>query len=253
MSEENETTGDPNLDLLRAEVERAAGYYYNSPQQRGIDNRTKRFVIERCEPHLKGPRVLELGYVDGEWTQVILQRGFQVDVVEGAAAHVEHARTRFHGCAGVRVFHSLFQELKPDCAYDCIIAGDMLRYLEEPTDFLRTARAWLKDDGVLIATMPNSRSLHRRVGALMGLEGSPGELNDRDREVGNRRTYDRYELKTLLESAGLHVRTMQGCFLKPVSSAQMEGWDDALLRAFLLLGDELADYCWFLYAICRKS
>jgi hypothetical protein len=32
----------------------------------------------------------------------------------------------------------------------------------------------------------------------------------------------------------------------------MEGWDDALLRAFLMIGDELEDYCWFLYAICAK-
>ncbi len=77
--------GAENLDALRAEVERAAQHYYHSPQQRGIDNRTKRFVIERCERYLKGPRVLELGYVDGEWTDALLAKKFHVDVVEGAA------------------------------------------------------------------------------------------------------------------------------------------------------------------------
>jgi len=244
--------GDSNLDALRAEVERAAKHYYQSPQQRGIDNRTKRFVIERCEPYLKGPRVLELGYVDGEWTDVLLARGFQVDIVEGAAAHVEHARARFGSGHAVRIFHALFQEFEPDCVYDCIVAGDMLRYLPEPAAFLRRASMWLKDDGVLIATLPNSRSLHRRIGSLMGLEPSPWGPNERDREVGNRRGYDRYELRALLQQSGLAVRGLHGCFLKPLSSAQMEGWDDALLRAFLDVGDEIEDYCWFLYAVCAK-
>ena len=244
--------GDQNLEALRAEVERAAQHYYHTPQQRGIDNRTKRFVIERCEPYLKGPRALELGYVDGEWTDVLIARAIQVDVVEGAAAHVDHARARFGGRPAVRVFHSLFQEFEPDCVYDCVIAGDMLRYLPEPAAFLRRARGWLKDDGVLIATLPNSLSLHRRIGSLLGLESSPTELNQRDREVGNRRAYDRHEFRALLEQSGLSVRHLHGCFLKPLSSAQMEGWDDALLRAFLVIGDELEDFSWFLYAICAK-
>jgi SAM-dependent methyltransferase len=244
--------GNQDLEALRAEVERAAQHYYHTPQQRGIDNRTKRFVIERCEPYLKGPGALELGYVDGEWTDVLAARGIQVDVVEGAAAHVEHARARFGGQPAVRVFHALFQEFEPDCVYDCIIAGDMLRYLPEPSAFLRRARGWLKDDGVLIATLPNSLSLHRRLGCLMGLEQSPSELNQRDREVGNLRAYDRHEFRALLEQSGLAVGELHGCFLKPLSSAQMEGWDDALLRAFLVIGDELEDYYWFLYAVCRK-
>jgi len=245
--------GDQDLEALRAEVERAAQHYYHTPQQRGIDNRTKRFVIERCEPYLKGPRALELGYVDGEWTEVLMAHGLHVDVVEGATDHVKHARARFGGQPAVRVFHALFQEFEPDCAYDCIIAGDMLRYLPEPAAFLRATRGWLKDDGVLIATVPNSLSLHRRIGCLMGLEPSPSALNQRDREVGNRRAYDRHEFRTLLEESGLAVRELHACFLKPLSSAQMAGWDDALLRAFLVIGDELEDYGWFLYAVCAKG
>jgi trans-aconitate methyltransferase len=243
---------DQNLDALRAEVERAARHYYHTPLQRGLDNRTKRFVIERCAPHLKGPRVLELGYVDGEWTDVLVARHFQVDVVEGAAAHIEHARVRFARQPAVRVFHTLFQEFEPDRAYDCVVAGDMLRYLPEPAGFLTKVHDWLTGDGVLIATVPNSRSLHRRLGALMGLEPAPSALNQRDQEVGNRRSYDRYEFRALLEECGFAVHALHGCFLKPLSSAQMADWDDSLLRAFLLLGDELEDYCWFLYAICGK-
>jgi hypothetical protein len=129
----------------------------------------------------------------------------------------------------------------------------MVRYLDDPAAFLATAQHWLEDDGTLIVTVPNSRSLHRRVGALMNMETTPTQANARDTEVGNRRGYDRYDLRHLLHQAGLEVVTLRGCFLKPLSSAQMEGWSDELLRAFLDVGDELEDYAWFLYAVCRKG
>lgn len=241
--------GDP---ASWAEVERGASYYYHSPLQQGIDARTKQLVIERCRSFIRPPRVLDLGYVDGNWTDVALASGAQVDIVEGASRHVALARQRYGGRADVRVFHALFQEFEPDVAYDTIIAGDMLRYVPDDREFLARMCRSLTPGGHLIATVPNRRSLHRRVGAALGLEADIDEPNARDREVGNRRSYDRYSLRHVIASAGLEVVEVRGCFLKPLSSAQMQGWSDELLRAFLLVGDELEDYCWFLYALARK-
>jgi 2-polyprenyl-3-methyl-5-hydroxy-6-metoxy-1,4-benzoquinol methylase len=248
----NSSDTSSSLDEARREVERASQHYYHTPLQQGIDNRTKRFIVERCEDYIRGPRVLELGYVDGLWTERILEKGCQVDVVEGAERHVEHARKLYAERDSVRIFHCLFQEYEPDTSYDTIIAGDMLRYLPDPEGFLRQASGWLKEDGNLIATIPNSRSLHRRIGALMNMEPTPVQANQRDKEVGNLRSYDRYEFRHLMIEGGLDVKVLRGCFLKPLSSAQMQDWPDDLLRAFLEVGDELEDYCWFIYAVCQK-
>ena len=79
------------------------------------------------------------------------------------------------------------------------------------------------------------------------------QANQRDREVGNLRSYDRYELRNELLCAGLQVNEVRGCFLKPLSSAQMADWDDNLLRAFSSLGEELEDYCWCLYAVATQG
>jgi len=249
----NHRTDEDALATARSEVERASQHYYHTPLQMGIDNRTKQFVLERCAPYIHGPRVLELGYVDGLWTDEMLARGgCKVDIVEGAARHAEHARERYIQNADVRVFHRLFQEFEPDTLYDTVIAGDMLRYLPDPAEFLMSIKGWLKDDGCLIATIPNSRSLHRRIGALMNMEATPTGANSRDMEVGNLRSYDRYEFRHLLLQGGFAVKVLRGCFLKPLSSAQMQDWNDDLLRAFLEIGDELEDYCWFIYAVCHK-
>lgn len=242
-------TPTPTADRLRDEVERASQHYYHTDLQRGIDNRTKQFMVERILPFLQGPHVLDLGYVDGLWTDAFLAKGFAVDVVEGAARHIEHLRQRYAQLSRVRGFHCLFQEYQPDRAYDTVVAGDMLRYVPDPRAFLEQVRGWLRPGGTLIATVPNSRSLHRRIGALIGMERRPTDANARDREVGNLRSYDRYEFRDLLLSAGYCVQLVQGCFLKPLSSSQMKNWDDRLLRAFLEVGDELQDYCWFLFGV----
>jgi len=230
--------------------ELAASRYYHTPLQTGIDNRTKRFVIDACLPYVKGD-VLELGYIDGLWTDRLLAVGDRVEIVEGASRHAAHARERYADDERVRVHHALFEEFTPARRYETVLAGDMLRYLDDPQAFLSRTREWLVPGGMLIATLPNSRSLHRRIGALMGMEPSPASSNERDREVGNRRTYDRYELRNLLISSGYAPAFVKGCFLKPLSSEQIAGWSDELLRAFADVGEELQDYAWFLYAACK--
>lgn len=228
-----------------------ASYYY-SEQQQGIDRRLKNLVVHRCLPHLRGPSVLDLGYVDGSWTDPVLQRGWTSHIVEGAELHVEHAHQRYAGRTDVRIEHVRFDEFRADRCYDSIIAGDMLSYVEDPVTFLCRLSDALAPDGRLVATVPNSRSLHRRIGTLLDMQAHPAATNSRDKEVGNLRSYDRYELRQQLQSAGLRILELRGCFLKPVSSAQMTDWSDELLGAFLEIGDELEDYAWFLYAICER-
>jgi SAM-dependent methyltransferase len=237
----------------RREVERAAEHYYHTPLQTGIDNRSKSFVIAACLPHVRGSAVLELGYVDGLWTDALLAAGHTVDIVEGATRHAEHAHARYAANPRVCIHHALFSEFLPERRYDTVVAGDMLRYLDDPQAFLQRARSWLEPGGALVATLPNSRSLHRRIGSLMDMEPVPGATNNRDREVGNRRGYDRYELRALLRSSGYVPRFVRGCFLKPLSSAQMTEWSDELLGAFAEIGEELQEYAWFLYALAEVA
>jgi len=225
--------------------------YYYSEQQKGIDRRTKALVVRRCLPFINGPSVLDLGYVDGCWTDEVLRLGCSSDIVEGNLKHVEHARAAYAGNTMVRIHHSSFEEFAPTARYNTIIAGDMLQYVKDSVDFLRRMSSWLAPHGRLIVTVANSRSLHRRVGALLGMESHPTAANTRDQQVGNLRQYDRYQLRQELRAAGLRPIELRGCFLKPLSSAQIAGWSDALLEAFLEIGDELEDHAWFLYAVCQ--
>ncbi len=239
-------------DSVQIAVDAATGHYYNGSVQTGIDNRIKRLLIERCLPHVSGPHVLDLGYIDGTWTDALLAQGHRVDVVEGASAHAAHAAARYSSQPGTRVVHALFENFEPDRLYDSVVAGDMLGCIDDPVGLLRRASAWLRPGGVIVATVPNSRSLHRRVGALMEIEATPDAVNDQYRVVGNRWSYDRYLLRHHLSLAGFDVVALRGCLLKPLPSERLIDWDDALLRAFLDIGDELEDYCYYIYGVGRK-
>ena len=226
--------------------------YYYSAQQKGIDRRIKDRLVERCLPFISGPHVLDLGFVDDVWVHCLLPNGYKVDIVEGASRHVQVAQKFYGSNQSVRVIHSLFQDFSPDGVYDSVVAGDMIRYVEEPVAFLKKVKSWLKPNGKLVVTVPNCRSLHRRIGTLMGQEAHPNDLSDQDIQVGNLRCYDRYDLRALILESGYRIHHLHGFFLKPLSSSQMMEWSDDLLDAFCQLGDELEDYAWFLYALCEQ-
>lgn len=227
--------------------ERFNNTYYHSPQQH-FDNTFKHYLIGRIEAFVSGPAVLELGFLDGIWTDRLLQMGHRVDIVEGSPVRCQDARTRYGQDARVSVHEAMLEDFETDIAFNTVLAGDMLQFVDNTTTFLTRLRQWLAPHGTLLVTVPNSRSLHRRVGTLMGLKTSPDELAPNDLAVGARRSFDAYSLRRLLSDCGYNVEFIRGSFLKPLSSAQMQDWSPELFSAYDQLGEELQEYCYYLYA-----
>ena len=73
------------------------------------------------------------------------------------------------------------------------------------------------------------------------------------------KSYPKTWLILLLALVGGSVLSFGAAALRDIldrvfrSSEQMEDWPDDLLRAFLEVGDELEDYCWFVYAVCQVA
>lgn len=241
-----------NRKELSLKVETNSKTYYFSEQQIGIDNRIKKLVMEQILPYLKGHKVLELGFVDGMFTDVMLSRGFDITIVEGAEKHVNYAKNKYKDEKNVSIIHDYFELFDTQDKYNTVLAGDMIQFLDDAVAFFSRAKNWLADDGILIVTTPNRRSFHRRIGTYLNVLSSPEEVNINDKKTGNVIMYDMYQLNDVLLRSGLCVHFIRGCFFKPLSSSQMKDWDDELLRAFLKIGEELGDYCWFLVACCSR-
>ncbi len=234
-----------------ADLDRQAQAYYFTPQQRGIDNRCRERMIDRCIRGVRDASVLELGFMDGQWTDRFRALGCRVTVVEGALRNYEFGRTKYAGDRNVELVHALFEDFAPTGRFDVLLMGGMLKHLDDPAALLRRSRAWLASGGLLIATTPNAKSLHRRIGVHMGLLDSLSDLSPTDRSVGNLRHYDLDSFRSLLEQGGYRVEEIATAMLKPVSSDRMADWPDDLLDALDRMATELPEYGWYIYALCR--
>lgn len=232
------------------DAKNATESYYFSSQQTGIDNRCRELMIRRCLPHIKaGSSILELGFMDGQWTDHFLNMHCTVQVVEGSKRNIDFGQEKYRGNENVSFTHSLFQNYSPNRKFDIIHMGGMLKHLEDPSELLRTSREWLNPGGRLISTTPNAKSLHRRVGLKMGMLANLDDLSETDRQIGNLRHYDMQSFRLLLESSGYRVIELSTAFIKPASSEKISDWPDALLAALDQIANEIPDYGWYVYAI----
>jgi 2-polyprenyl-3-methyl-5-hydroxy-6-metoxy-1,4-benzoquinol methylase len=153
----------------------------------------------------------------------------------------------------VNKYHSYFEEFIPSRSYDTIIMSHVLEHIEYPVEVLSKVKEWVSDDGVVIISVPNAQSLHRKAAVHIGLLGSVYELNERDHQLGHYRVYDLESLVKDVLKAGFYVTHSGGIFLKPLSNGQIqENWNDSMIDAFYKLGKELPQNCAEIYVILKK-
>jgi SAM-dependent methyltransferase len=239
-----------DLDAERKLVE-SIGPEYFTEKAMTIDRKQILMMVRRGLPYCRGPKVLEMSYNDRGWTDALLERGFDLTVIEGAKYNVDYARAKFGD--RLNIIHTLFEEYEPVERFNTIIMSCIIEHVLDPALVLRRAASWLTDDGVIVLVVPNKLSLHRRVGLRCGLLESMEQLSEQDLAVGHRRLYTVPSLTEEIAGAGLQTPGIEGIFLKPLSSGQMMDWPDSLLNAFDDMALELRDYAAYLFAACYKQ
>ena len=100
-------------------------------------------------------------------------------------------------------------KFKPKKKYDLIICFEMLEHLHKDLKLLKLINSWLKDDGVLLISVPHNEKL----------------WNIRDEQAGHLRRYSKDEIKDKLKKANLKptkilcygfpfIRLLLGIYLK---------------------------------------
>lgn len=238
-----------DFEAERSRVNRIAPEFF-SHKAMTIDRKQLMMVVKRGLPYCRGPKVLEMSYNDRGWTDALLDRGFDLTVIEGAHYNVEYARAKYGD--RLKIIETLFEEFEPSERYNSIVMSCIIEHVIDPGLVLGRAASWLEDDGVIVLAVPNQLSLHRRVGWHCGLLSSMEELSEQDLSVGHRRLYTVDGLAEQIAAAGLYTPQIEGIFLKPLSSAQMMDWPDSLLNAFDAMSHELRDYSAYLFAPCYR-
>lgn len=208
-------------------------------------------IVELC----KGPKVLELGCGDGLVTQELVKYFDEIVAVDGSGTRADRARKRVESIKdkkGKIAFHiSLFEDFELKNSFDTIVAAGILEHVDDPIQILRKAKGWLKEEGSIIIVVPNARSLHRRIGKIMGLISDVHELTEQDFVVGHKRCYDTDMLRNDIVKSGLEIESMGGILVKPLSNTQMEELNPEITDAFYEVSKELpANFCAEIWARC---
>ena len=148
-----------------------ADYWHSArPRERGYaDYLADRALHERTferrwrgiRHHAPKPgRALDLGCADGAFLGVLRNAGWKVQGVEPTTM-ASAARERLGDDAILQVPIEVLQ--LPDEHYDLVTLWDVLEHLPDPLACLRSARRWLKPDGLLVLETQDVRSIAARV------------------------------------------------------------------------------------------
>jgi len=217
----------------------------------GVNEDTIRYSFRIFERHLRGESILEMGAAEGVMTELLVNTGKSLTLVEGSKAFCESLARRF---PDVRVVHSLFEEFEPGRTFDNIVLGHVLEHVADPPAVLARAATWLAPCGRVLAAVPNSRSLHRQAAVLMGLLPRADALNESDLHHGHRRVFDPQSLGRCFRDAGMTIEASGGYWLKPLSNRQIEeSWTPEMLAAFMQLGERYPDIAAEIYAVAKVN
>ena len=117
-----------------------------------------RYLDKRCKAVMRwksSGRLLDVGCATGEFLARMMKYGWQVQGVELSPTAAEAARREY----GLDVLTGdLAQAQFPDRCFDVVTLWDVLEHLYDPVAELAEINRILRDDGLLVIELPNTRS-----------------------------------------------------------------------------------------------
>lgn len=233
------------------EYQRLADIASDSWYAQGANGWTTAYSFEIFKRFIAPGPVLELGPAEGVMTDRLASLGQPLAVVEGSAQFCESIAARH---PAITVHHSLFEEFSPTERYQNIILGHVLEHVDDPVALLRSVRGWLLPGGRALCAVPNSRSLHRQIGVLLGLLDFEEALNEADHHHGHRRVYNPESFRRDFLTAGFEIDYFGGYFMKPLSNSQIESiFTPDMVHAFMRLGERYPDIAAEIVVVASKG
>lgn len=164
-----------------------------------IDTYTSRCKIFKLIP--PGSKVLEIGCGSGRLANLLtIRKKCRVYCVEKEPAMAGIARNK---CVEMLNMDIETEELPYERgAFACIILGNVLEHMKEPSKILANLKKYLSDDGFLIYSVPNIVNWHSRMTIFLGkFEYAESGVFDKT----HLRFYNLNSAKKLAEDAGYRI------------------------------------------------
>lgn len=199
-----------------------------------------RRVVEKSN----GTSLLELGIGHGRAVSFFAKNFNRHVIVEGSKEVIRRYVEKY-GDNESEIVNDFFESFDTHEKYDYISMGFVLEHVENPVLIMQSFSRFLKPDGVMYIAVPNATSLHRKLGVVAGLLSNLKELSEDDFKLGHRRYYDIDELRAEVAAAGLYELSLEGIFLKPFTTMQLEklSLPPEVFEALMIVGKDYPELC----------
>lgn len=182
---------------------------------------------------------LELGLGHGYTIGEFLKKVKSYTVLDGSPAVIKNFITNEPELSKkVNIIQTYFETYETDQKFDNIMMGFILEHVEDPDIILEKYKKMLAKNGKIFISVPNAESLHRRFGFCAGYLNDLKQLSDADIIFGHRRYYNKSELLYLAKRHGLKILSIEGIFLKPLTTQQLQSLNltNDIINAMLEVG-----------------
>ena len=113
----------------------------------------------------KATKILEVGCGEGAFSKSLIRFDRELWGIEIDNQAITKAKTVFN-YTFEGDFNDIYNQL-PQNYFDCVIFNDVLEHLYAPWDVVRMVKALLKDDGVLVTSIPNFRYISNLITEIL--------------------------------------------------------------------------------------
>jgi len=166
---------------------------------------------------------LELGLGHGYTIREFLNKVDKYTILEGSKAVIENFKNQEVSLYNrVNIVETYFENYETHEQYDNIIMGFILEHVENPDEILEKYKKLLSAKGKIFIAVPNAESLHRQIGFHAGYMHTLQSLSESDLLLGHKRYYNKKELEELALRHNMNIVSMEGIFLKPLTTSQLQ-------------------------------
>lgn len=187
----------------------------------GFNAELIRLRYAKLQKYYNGQTCLELGSADGEGTKMLVPFFERIVAVDGSDEAIQWAKN-FVNSQKVEFICSYFENLQLSEKFDTVMLTHILEHVDNPIEVLKIAKKFLKDDGILIADVPNATSLHRELWVMLDMIPTIYSLNSADISIWHQRVYDINTFTHDIEASGLKIIEKGWLFIKIFSNKQLE-------------------------------
>jgi 2-polyprenyl-3-methyl-5-hydroxy-6-metoxy-1,4-benzoquinol methylase len=185
--------------------------------------------------------VLEVGCATGEMTEDLIRVSKSLTVIEPSETYCNIVSKKFG--TKIKIYNNFIDETHDIIHADVIVIAGVLPHIQEPLIFLNSLKRFLNKKGIILATVPNMTSLHRRIGVKAGMLKDVFDDTPRNIKFNQYGKYDKISFEKLFKDCGFVIKESYGYMLKPFSSEQMMSLklDWNIINSLFEIGKEYED------------